>query len=65
MPWKNILFAMLGIFIPMLYTSITTKFPTFPLSEADLVTLLVWIVGMIIGGWNIKSISIAKFTKRR
>lgn len=65
MPWKNIFLAMLGIFIPILYTAITAKFPAFPLSEANLITFLVWFAGMLIGGWNIKSASIAKYTKRR
>lgn len=55
MSWKNFLYALLGILIPSGYAWLKSKYPSFPLGEEHTTTLLLWTIGMLIGGWNSKT----------
>ncbi len=50
---KNIVYAIIGIVIPVLYSYISNKFPTFPLSQDQLIALAVWAVGFFFSGANV------------
>lgn len=50
--WKNILFAVLGLVIPALYSWITRQAPGIPLPSNVFTELVIWAVGWLIGGWN-------------
>lgn len=54
--WRNILYAILGVILPLAYQELVGKFPTFPLDNNGFVTLILWVIGLIVGGWNVKSI---------
>jgi len=53
MDWKSLLKAMLGILIPMAYSGFIGKFPSFPFSQAAFGDLILWIIGLAVGGWQL------------
>lgn len=54
-PWKNLLLTMLGILVPLLYSLIVSKFPDIPITQDNFMALIVYFVGLLIGGWNAKA----------
>lgn len=58
MLWKNILAAVIAALVPILYSYFIIKFPDFPIPEGFTLAFLLWLVGMLVGGWNLKCISI-------
>lgn len=52
MYWKNVLLAILMAILPMVYTAITGGHPDFPLDQQSFIALVVWLVGLLVGGWN-------------
>ena len=58
MNWKNVILAVLGSVIPFLYSALVGKFPDFPLDQSNFLAIIIWVVGLAIGGWNLKSIHV-------
>jgi hypothetical protein len=50
--FKNILLAILGTIAPFLYSYLTGALPGFPLDAQTFSALLVWLVGLLVGGWS-------------
>jgi len=50
---RNIIYAMLGAVLPLIYSALIGEIPSFPLAEAGFVDLILWLVGYVIGGWNV------------
>lgn len=50
--WKSILYAVLGLAIPAVYSWIIRQAPGIPLPSDVFTELVIWIVGSLIGGWN-------------
>lgn len=50
---KNIVFAIIGIIVPVLYSYITSKFPNFPLTQDQILALLIWAAGFFFSGANV------------
>ena len=51
--WKALLKLLLSVVIPTVYTMIKTKYPDFPIGEERFSFFIVWIVGALIGGWEL------------
>lgn len=60
MYWKNLLALFLSALLPAVYTIFISIFKDFPLSQEQWIALWLWIVGMLIGGWNLKSFIIKR-----
>lgn len=58
--WKNLLYSFLGFLLPLLYTELIKSHPDFPLTSTGFTEVIVWILGLIIGGWNIASAAFKK-----
>lgn len=58
MDWKNLLLAILGVVLGPLYTYVTGQIPTFPIDPANFDATVLWIVGYLIGGWNVNSLRV-------
>jgi len=56
MAWKPILKAILAVLIPALYTALISKYPNLPLTEAQFVALVLWFIGLFVGGWQASKI---------
>jgi len=50
--WKPLLLAVLGVVSPFLYSILFSDTPDFPLTVDNWTDLLVWIVGLLVGGWT-------------
>jgi hypothetical protein len=50
--WKNVLYALLGIVLPMAYTWLTNTLKGFPLTTETFVTVMLWLAGLAVGGWQ-------------
>jgi len=61
--WKNILFAVLGLVIPAVYSWITRQAPGIPLPSNVFTELVIWAVGSLIGGWNAAKARLAYLLK--
>jgi len=53
MSWKHILYAVIGALIPFGYSAVTGQFPDFPLGADVFSALIIWVVGLAIGGWQL------------
>ncbi len=53
MNWKNLLYAVLAAVLPVVFSVIVGFVPTFPLAEPDFILLVLWVVGLVIGGWQV------------
>lgn len=51
--WKNIVFALLSTLLPIVYGLITGKFPDFPISAEGFIGFVLWLIGLLIGGWQL------------
>jgi len=51
--WKSFLKVFLGALLPMLYTVLIAKHPDFPIFLDEFVSVGLWIVGLIVGGWGL------------
>lgn len=54
-PIKQIILAIILALAPILFSFITKEFPDFPLDQGAFVALIVWVVGLLVGGWNLKA----------
>jgi hypothetical protein len=62
MAWKNVLYAVLAALGPVVYSIITGALPAFPLSSPDFVLLMLWVVDLLIGGWQLsKGVYISQY----
>lgn len=52
MNFKHILYALLVAMIPFMYSALTGKFPTFPLSAEQFGAVVLWLIGLLVGGWQ-------------
>ena len=56
--WRNILYAVLSVILPIIYQELITSRPDYPQGEADFVKLALWLIGLLVGGWNIAKAAI-------
>jgi uncharacterized membrane protein YqjE len=47
------LYAVLAAVLPVVFSVIVGFVPSFPLAEPDFVLLVLWIIGLVIGGWQV------------
>lgn len=59
MDLRSILLAFLSFAVPFFYSWFTGNFPDFPLAQSDTLALIVWGVGLVIGGWNANKVRVA------
>lgn len=59
--WKNMLYAFLGILCPIIYDEIIKTDPSFPLSSKIFTELIIHLIGLVVGGWNIALLVLQKF----
>lgn len=52
MSLKNVLYAILSALIPLGFSALTGKYPDFPLDLASFGASILWIVGLLVGGWQ-------------
>jgi hypothetical protein len=64
MNWKDLLKVFLGALLPMLYTMLSSHYPDFPMFSEDFVSLIMWIVGLAVGGWGLASMRIKSQLKK-
>lgn len=65
MTWKNLLYSMLAVLLPLLYSLLLGKYPDFPLNQGETVALLLWLIGLLVGGWNLKAFFSQTYDYRR
>jgi len=47
------LYAVVAALLPVVYSLIVGFLPSFPLAEPDFVLFMLWVVGLIVGGWQV------------
>ena len=52
MAWKNVLYALLAVILPIAFGWLLGLVPSFPLGSEEFVALVLWIVGLLVGGWQ-------------
>jgi len=52
MSWKHILYAAIAAIIPFGYSALSGQFPDFPLQADVFSALVLWVIGLAIGGWQ-------------
>lgn len=50
--WKNVIYALLGVTLPLLYTWFFDTLQGFPLDAETFVALILWLIGLAVGGWQ-------------
>jgi len=50
--FKSMLKAVIAVLVPFFFTMLIAKYPDFPLTADQLVSLVLWLVGLVIGGWQ-------------
>jgi len=61
--FKSILLAILSLIIPVLYSLLIRNVPEIPLPSNVFSELIIWAVGLLVGGWS--SIKARKIYKAR
>lgn len=52
---KALILALIGAAVPILYTNwLAPALPDFPLDSAKVLELVLYAVGFLVGGWNLK-----------
>jgi len=49
---KSVLYAVLVTLLPMVYNLLIAKYPLFPLDQGSFSALLLWLIGLPLGGWQ-------------
>jgi len=62
---KELLKGIIGLVIAFLYSLLIKQYPDFPLGVGQIIALILWIVGLLIGGWQAKLYFIKKAKKVR
>lgn len=62
--FKNVLSAVVSVLVPFIYTALIEEYPDFPLAQVEFIEAIVWIVGLVVGGWNIKSARLIYLEKK-
>ena len=52
MNWRHVLYAALAAIVPFGYSWITGQFPEFPMAADVFSSLILWVVGLAVGGWQ-------------
>jgi hypothetical protein len=52
-PVKDVLRLILATLLPVAFIALKTLYPDFPLSQDTFVNLVIWVVGLLLGGWNL------------
>lgn len=55
MEWKSFLKALLAVVLPLLYSLLLKWAPDLPIPEAQFIELIIWAVGLLIGGWQLSN----------
>jgi len=53
MNWKHLFYAALAAVLPLMYSNLIGSMPAFPLASAQFTSLVLWVIGLVIGGWQI------------
>ncbi|NLI41960.1 MAG: hypothetical protein GX421_12435 [Caldisericales bacterium] len=53
MAWKNVLYAVLAVLLPLVYEFVVDAVPSFPLDATNFIGVVLWIIGLLIGGWQV------------
>lgn len=64
-PIKDILRLLLATLLPIAYVALKIAFPDFPLSQDTFVALIIWVVGLVLGGWNMHYLAVKYFGVNR
>ena len=65
MTWKDYLYMILSIALPVIYTAIKAQNPDIPILENNFIELILWIVGSAINGWEMQKAKIISLLKRK
>lgn len=68
MDYKQIIFIVLSALLPAAYSALIVAFPDFPLQLEGFTELILWVVGILVGGWNfgkVLSVEIVRNLKRK
>ena len=49
---KRLIYIVISVLVPALYSIITSYYPEFPLNESIMSDLAIWIIGIFFGGWQ-------------
>jgi len=52
-PVKDILRLILATLLPVAYVALKLLYPDFPLTQDTFVGLVLWVIGLLLGGWNL------------
>ena len=65
MSGKRLLKALIAALVPVLYSLLKAHYPDFPLESDQVLALILWIVGLLIGGWQLAKFheEIRRYTK--
>jgi len=63
--WRNILYAVLGVILPLVFDEIIKADPKFPLPLEMFSDLILYLVGFLVGGWNIAKAAVKHDTYMR
>jgi len=58
--WRNILYAVLGVILPLIFKEIITADPNFPVTEEIFVKLVLYLLAFLVGGWNLVKLGIQR-----
>lgn len=58
--WRNILYAVLGVILPLIFKEIITADPEFPLTQEIFVNLVLYLLAFLVGGWNLVKLGIQR-----
>jgi len=64
MNFKDILKVFLGALLPTLFTMLVSHYPDFPLFGEDFVAIIMWIVGLVVGGWGLNAMYVKTKLKK-
>ena len=64
MNWKDMLKIFLGALLPALFTQLVSHYPDFPLFAEDFTAIILWIVGLLVGGWGLNAMYVKTCLKK-
>ena len=56
--WRNILYSVLGVILPLIFNEIVVADPSFPLEQDIFVKVILYLLAFLVGGWNIAKAAI-------
>ncbi len=56
-PIKDFIRMLLVVLLPVFFVVVKKTFPDFPLSQDTFVNLIIWAIGLLVGGWQLAFLS--------